>query len=72
MTGPRLRTAAGGLVVDDYFLVRTEAFDPRGSFDDAALAAHNGPEVFGHRDLPTLYADLLRDGAPATPRALGH
>ena len=73
--------------VNDYFLVRTEAFEPRGSFDDdalaaesitcfrwwttAELAAHDGPEVFGPRDLPALYADLLRDGAPATPRALG-
>ncbi|MGN6577136.1 MAG: hypothetical protein ACTHKG_15795 [Nocardioides sp.] len=61
--------------------------EPRGSFDDEApaaesitgfrwwtsteLAAHAGPEVFGPRDLPALFADLLRDGAPAAPRALG-
>ena len=74
-------------VVNDYFLVRAEAFDPRGSLDDDALAAesitrfhwwttseldaHDGPEVFGPRDLPALYAELLRNGPPAAPRALG-
>ena len=73
--------------VNDYFLVRADAFEPRGSFDDdalaaesitcfrwwtsAELAAHDGPEVFGPRDLPALFAELLRDGAPAVPRALG-
>ena len=73
--------------VNDYFLVRTEAFEPRGSFNDemlaaenltgfrwwtaAELAAHDGPEVFGPRDLPGLFADLLRDGPPAAPRPLG-
>lgn len=74
-------------IVNDYFLVRADTFEPRGSFDDdaleaefitrfhwwtsAELAAHDGPEVFGPRDLPALFAELLRDGAPAVPRALG-
>lgn len=69
--------------VNDYFLVRADAFEPRGSFDDdalaaesitcfrwwtsAELAAHDGPEVFGPRDLPALFAELLRDGAPPFP-----
>ena len=74
-------------VVNDYFLVCADAFEPRGSLDDEALAAesitgfrwwttaelaaHDGPEVFGPRDLPTLFADLLRDGPPAAPRHPG-
>jgi hypothetical protein len=63
--------------------VRADAFEPRGSFDDDALAAEpvtcfrrwtsadlaaqTGPRC----SAPALFAELLRDGAPAVPRALG-
>ncbi|MEO5708524.1 MAG: NUDIX domain-containing protein [Nocardioidaceae bacterium] len=74
-------------VVNDYFLVRTEVFEPRGSFDPAALADegitrfawwtvqelldHDGPDLLGPCDLPRLLVDLLHAGPPATPHDLG-
>ncbi|MFG2616529.1 NUDIX domain-containing protein [Streptomyces sp. NPDC048507] len=74
-------------VVNDYFLVRTGPFAPRGRLDDAALAAENmhglrwwplrevveyeGPDLFSPRDLATPLTALLRDGVPRRPVRLG-
>jgi 8-oxo-dGTP pyrophosphatase MutT (NUDIX family) len=73
--------------VNDYFLVRSERFEPRGSFGADALAAegithfawwtleelleHDGPELLGPRGLPTMLVGLLRDGPPAVPLDIG-
>ncbi|MGH3712782.1 MAG: NUDIX domain-containing protein [Micromonosporaceae bacterium] len=74
-------------VVNDYFLVRTAGFVPRGSLDDEALRAegirefrwwcreellrHDGAARFAPRALPALLDELLRMGPAAGPRALG-
>lgn len=74
--------------ISDYFLVRTPAFDPRGSLTDTQLAAENidavrwwtlpdldaypGPDLFGPRDLPTRVATLITDGPPPAPITLPH
>jgi 8-oxo-dGTP diphosphatase len=74
-------------VVNDYFLVRTASFDPRGAMSDDELAAeyivgfrwwrpadiagYRGSDLFSPRDLATPLAALIADGAPATPVALG-
>lgn len=73
--------------MNDFFLVRTTAFTARGTMSDAELAAENvtgtrwwslaeiaayaGPDLFGPRELGTMLATLLRDGAPAAPVVLG-
>ena len=72
--------------VNDYFLVRVPAFTPRGSLSDAELAAENvtglrwwtpaeiaayqGTDLFGPRNLAELLAALLRNGPPAEPLTL--
>ncbi|MEU5672828.1 NUDIX domain-containing protein [Micromonospora sp. NPDC047753] len=74
-------------VVNDYFLVRTASFRPRGSMSDEELAAEHvigwrwwslseireyvGPELFSPRDLATPLAELISAGVPAQPVALG-
>lgn len=74
-------------VVNDYFLITTPAFEPMGSLGPTRLAAelvgdfawweparllsHRGPEVFGPRELPRLFADLLHLGPRAAPVQLG-
>jgi len=74
-------------VTNDYFLIRTAAFTPRGSMTDADLAsegvtgfrwwtlaeitAYQGSDLFGPRGLPTALAGLLADGPPAVPSQLG-
>ena len=74
-------------VVNDYFLVRTASFHPRGAMSDDELAAeyivgfrwwrlpdiaaYRGSDLFSPRDLATPLAALIADGAPATPRTLG-
>ncbi|MEU8388430.1 NUDIX domain-containing protein [Micromonospora sp. NPDC048842] len=74
-------------IVNDYFLVRTASFTPRGSMSDEELAAehvigwrwwslseiseHRGPELFSPRDLATPLAALIADGAPTQPVPLG-
>jgi len=74
-------------VTNDYFLIRTTAFTPRGSMTDAQLAgegvtgfrwwtmaeiaAYSGPDLFGPRELPRALAALLADGPPAAPLQLG-
>lgn len=71
---------------DDFFLVRTAAFEPRGSFTDEQLRAEglggsrwwtqaeletSGDTPFAPRDLPALLVALLRDGPPAAPVVVG-
>ena len=74
-------------VTNDYFLIRTHAFTPRGSMTDAELAAEGvtgfqwwtqaeiaayvGPDLFGPRELAGVLAALLADGPPAVPLRLG-
>lgn len=74
-------------IVNDYFLVRTKAFTPRGMLSRADLAAENiegarwwpladikqydGPDLFSPRELATPLSALLNDGVPAQPIALG-
>jgi 8-oxo-dGTP diphosphatase len=73
--------------VNDYFLVRTAAFTPRGTMSDDELAAENiselrwwplpdivayrGPDLFGPRDLATPLMALVTHGVPAEPISLG-
>ena len=74
-------------IVNDYYLVRTTRFEPRGEFTDDELAAeyvagfrwwqlaeitdYTGPDLFSPRDLATPLTDLLTSGIPATPVELG-
>lgn len=74
-------------VINDFFLVRTAAFEPRGTLSAAELAAENitelrwwplreiasydGTDLFAPRDLATPLTALLADGAPAEPVRLG-
>jgi ADP-ribose pyrophosphatase YjhB (NUDIX family) len=74
-------------VVNDYFLVRTVEFVPRGTMSDVELAAENitelrwwsladiaayrGPDLFGPRDLATPLRALITHGVPAEPVSLG-
>jgi 8-oxo-dGTP pyrophosphatase MutT (NUDIX family) len=73
-------------VVNDYFLIRTAAFTPRGTMTDDELAAENitelrwwswqdiagyrGPDLFGPRDLATPLRALITHGVPAEPITL--
>jgi len=74
-------------LVNDYFLVRTSYFDPRGAFSDEELAAEHisgmrwwrysdivdyaGSDLFSPRDLATPLAALIAGDVPHTPLALG-
>ncbi|MEV5301546.1 NUDIX domain-containing protein [Amycolatopsis methanolica] len=74
-------------VADDFYLVRTTAFTPRGTFSDEAPAAENitgfrwwaleeiagyrGPDLFAPRDLATPLRTLIEAGAPAKPVPVG-
>lgn len=74
-------------VANDYFLVRTTSFEPRGALSAAALAAehisafrwwrcddiagYRGTDLFSPRDLATPLTALLADGIPDTPVLLG-
>jgi hypothetical protein len=74
-------------VINDYYLVRTVAFTPRGSMTDDQLAAENvagfrwwtqpeiasyrGPAVFSPRALAAALATLLADGPPDEPTTFG-
>lgn len=74
-------------VVNDYFLIRTAAFDPRGAFTDDELAAENinglrwwplrdivgyrGTDLFSPRDLATPLTSLVTYGVPEAPVPLG-
>lgn len=74
-------------VVNDYFLVRTTRFKPRGTLSDDELAAENisgmkwwhpreiagyqGSDLFSPRDLATPLTALITSGVPAEPVLLG-
>jgi 8-oxo-dGTP diphosphatase len=74
-------------VVNDYFLVRTTRFDPRGALSDDDLAAehisgmrwwrhgdiadYGGPDLFSPRDIATPLAALIAGDIPGTPLVLG-
>jgi 8-oxo-dGTP diphosphatase len=74
-------------VVNDYFLIRTASFHPRGAMSDDELAAedidgfrwwrlreiaaYRGSDLFSPRDLATPLAALIADGVPTTPVPLG-
>ena len=80
-------TAGFDGIVNDYFLVRTSYFEPRGELTDEELAAeklagfrwwglseiayYTGPELFSPRDLATPLAALLTTGIPGQPVHLG-
>ncbi|HYK29561.1 MAG TPA: NUDIX hydrolase [Streptosporangiaceae bacterium] len=74
-------------IINDFFLVRTATFVPRGAMTDEELAAENvtgaawwslaeiagyeGPDLFGPRDLGARLATLLSAGPPSEPIRLG-
>jgi ADP-ribose pyrophosphatase YjhB (NUDIX family) len=74
-------------VINDYFLVRTAAFTPRGTLSDDQLAAENisglkwwhlheiasyaGAELFSPRDFATPLTALISAGVPSAPIRLG-
>jgi len=74
-------------VVNDYFLVRTTRFDPRGALSDDELAAehisemrwwrhgdiggYRGTDLFSPRDIATPLAALIAGDIPDTPLTLG-
>lgn len=74
-------------LVNDYFLVRTARFDPRGALSDddlaaehisgmrwwqhAEIAAHDGTDLFSPRDLAAPLAALIAGDLPDRPLALG-
>jgi 8-oxo-dGTP diphosphatase len=74
-------------LINDYFLVRTPSFQPRGAMSDEELAAenivgfrwwrlrdvadHRGPELFSPRNLATPLAALIAGGVPDIPVPLG-
>nr|WP_194737289.1 NUDIX domain-containing protein [Actinomadura sp. RB99] len=84
--GPGYATGHDG-VINDYFVVRTASFQPRGSMSDDELAGehivgfywwrlediarHRGPEVFAPRDLAALLGALITGGLPDAPVQLG-
>ncbi|MFE5912437.1 NUDIX hydrolase [Streptomyces wedmorensis] len=73
--------------IQDYFLVRTAAFQPRGALSNEHLVAENitgfrwwrlseiadyqGPDLFGPRDLAGPLSKLIKDGVPERPLELG-
>jgi 8-oxo-dGTP diphosphatase len=74
-------------LVNDYYLVRTTRFDPRGALTDDDLAAehisgmrwwrhadiatYTGSDLFSPRDIATPLAALLAGDVPPTPVVLG-
>jgi 8-oxo-dGTP diphosphatase len=74
-------------VVNDYFLVRTRRFAPRGALPDHELAAehitgmrwwrhrdiaeYRGTDLFSPRDIATPLAALIAGDIPDTPLNLG-
>lgn len=74
-------------VVNDYFLVRTTRFEPRGSLSDDALAAelisgmrwwrlaeivgYDGTDLFSPREIAAPLAALIAGDVPRTPVVLG-
>jgi 8-oxo-dGTP diphosphatase len=86
VVGPEYMPGYDG-VINDYFLVRTAEFVPRGTMSDDELAAENinelrwwslseivayrGPDLFGPRDLATALTALITYGVPPEPVSLG-
>jgi 8-oxo-dGTP pyrophosphatase MutT (NUDIX family) len=86
VTEPGLAAGYDG-VINDYFLVRTASFHPRGAMSDDELAAENidgfrwwrlpdiadyrGSDLFSPRDLATPLAALIVGGIPARAVPLG-
>jgi 8-oxo-dGTP pyrophosphatase MutT (NUDIX family) len=74
-------------IVNDYFLVRTAYFEPRGALSDDDLAAehitrmrwwrlediaaHDGTDLFSPRDLATVVGALIVGPLPRPPVVLG-
>ncbi|MFB9446670.1 NUDIX hydrolase [Dactylosporangium vinaceum] len=74
-------------IVNDYFLVRTAHFEPRGActagelaaeliagfrwWRPAEIAGYAGPDLFSPRDLAALLTGLLATGVPADPVPMG-
>ena len=74
-------------MVNDYFLVRTRHFHPRGALSDDDLAAerisgmrwwehrdiaeYDGPDLFSPRDIATPLAALIAGDIPGTTVMLG-
>jgi 8-oxo-dGTP pyrophosphatase MutT (NUDIX family) len=74
-------------VINDYYLIRTTRFTPRGSLSPAELAResvghfdwwsvtqlqdHPGDSVFAPRNLPALVSELVTSGPPDNPISLG-
>jgi 8-oxo-dGTP diphosphatase len=74
-------------VINDYFLIRTTSFTPRGTMSDDELTAENitgwqwwrcqditeyrGTDLFSPRDLATPLIALITDGVPDVPVRLG-
>ena len=74
-------------VINDYFLVRTVNYSPRGTLTDDQLAAEHisgmrwwhpnevdayaGPDLFSPRDLATPLTALITSGVPTGPVRLG-
>jgi ADP-ribose pyrophosphatase YjhB (NUDIX family) len=74
-------------VVNDYYLVKVNSFVPAGSLGAELLRSENitnfrwwaldaletyrGEDIFAPRDLAALTTQLLRDGIPEEPLALG-
>lgn len=85
MRSPDLSAGYDG-VANEYFLVRTSAFNPRGALSDAKLAQENleemrwwsiadlthyrGVDIFSPRDLKQRFSTLLHDGVPDEPTNL--
>lgn len=86
VVAPGLADGYDGLA-NDYFLVRTARFDPRGALTEADLAAEHitgmrwwryediagyaGNDIFSPRDLATPLAPLIAGDIPGTPVELG-
>jgi len=86
VVAPGLAEGYDGLV-NDYFLVRTTRFDPRGALSDDDLAAehisgtrwwrhgdiaaYGGTDLFSPRDIATPLAALIAGDIPSTPVTLG-
>lgn len=74
-------------IVNDYFLLRTRHFEPRGALSDDELAAehisamrwwrqadiagYRGTDLFSPRDLAGLVAPLIAGDVPSSPLPLG-
>jgi len=83
---PSLADGYTGLI-NDYYLIRTSRFAPRGALPDEVLAAehisdfrwwriedlaaYDGSDLFSPRDIVTPLAALITGGAPAAPLILG-